>query len=492
MYQIKRFILLCRALSVFAISIAGLGLSAATAATEVTGEEKLERGLSLVRTPVGHGVRAESVVDFGALVPERPASSEAPTAVRLERISTVVPWPRGIVAFGEKVIVLARGRHRSGGGVPTEFDDQGGNLFLLDPQVSEPVIPGETAGEAVRRNGRVLAQATRPPFYPHDFADPPEENTRMTRPYCGLNFDPVSRNIILCAFSGAELDGGRRFRKHATDSLLRFDLRDQQWRIIDQHDPESVPEDALGGAISNEYYPHHDPRENAPPHGWLNGPTGCTVVGRYLYAASKDNHLVVQYDLDEIRENPEAGPPNGRPVLGPHLRFRLPDGDGGIQQRDLEVLGSCTVASDGEHLYVGSRTSSIVYRVPIDEHGDVIPGEPAELIAVFEPWCVERGRSGDMFDMVFDAEGNLYVAMARAGRVWRITPDPAKPFYGNDQSDRPTSAPPFVDLAALTGKRSSAADLAIDDERGWLYICSRNNDVGAGPVDGTVYRVDLP
>lgn len=464
--------------------------------------------------------RGEAVDDFGQYCPphemfrgviHEPAES-------IERLTTRVPWPRGLTFMpdpetgAETLIALARGRHRSGGGVPQDFDDEAGTLFAVDITISEPVMHGETAGPAVQANARVLVRPVAPPFFPFDPTDEtPEQNTLMTRPYCGLDYDPLSGNLIVCAFSGAELDGGRRFRKHATDSLLRFDWRDRTWRIVEQHNHERVPEEELGPVLCNTHYPHHDPAINDPPHGWLNGPTGCVVVGEYLYATSKDNHLVVQYDLGEIRRDPAASPPPSRPVLGPRVRFRLPEprfsptdcnpgeetvfnpgmeslSNGGFAKRTKEVLGAAAVAYSDGWLYVGSRTTSIVYRVPVDEHGNVVPDPVAELIAVFEPWRTDLGRSGNMFDMAFNSRGDLFVSMASSGRVWRITPDPANPFYADDMSDRSPVAEPFLDLTRLTGKRTSAGNIAIDSQDR-LYICTRNNDTGDGPIDGVIYRV---
>jgi hypothetical protein len=448
--------------------------------------------------PVPYGVRSEPVQDFAQYCPPRESFGGVihEPAQSIERITSTVPWPRGLALVQhpdtgeETLIALARGRHRSGGGTPSDFDDKAGTLFIVDINISEPVTPGESASRRTLTNGRVLARPSSPPFFAFDHTtESPYDNVLMTRPYCGLDYDPVSRNLIVCTFAGAELEGGRRFRKHATDSLLRFDLRTSRWSIIEQHDHTIVPEGELDRVISNAYYPHHDPRRNAPPHGWLNGPTGCAVVGDYLYATSKDNHLVVQYDLSEIRNNPNAGPPPSKPVLGPRLRFRIFDQDGNTIKRDKEVLGAASVAAFDGWLYVGSRTTSIVYRVPLDDRGNIKPNPIAELIAVFEPWSIERNRSGNMFDMAFDSRGDLYVSMASNGRVWRITPDPANPFYADDMSDRPTTGEPFVDIPKLTGQRGGAGNIALDS-RDRLYICTRNNDRGAGHIDGTIYRVN--
>lgn len=384
-----------------------------------------------------------------------------------------------------KLVVLTRGRHRSDGGVSHELNDMAGQLVEIDPNVAEPVIHGRPAGHAVRSNGRVLALPTHPPFHAFDHSRPAEQDTLMDRPYCGLDYDPVSRNLIVCCYSGAELDGGKRFRKHATDALLRFDLRDARWRIVEQHDHSVVPAAAMGEVISNDYYPHHDPATNPPPHGWLNGPNGCAVAGDYLYAVGKDNHLVVRYDLAPVRQSPDAPPPDAVAVLGPRVAMRLPGGE----VRDIEVLGACAVAARDGYLYIAYRTSSVVIRLPIADNGAILPGRPAELIAVFEPFNAQAGRSADIFDIELNSKGDLFVSAAREGRIWRLTPDPDRPFYGNDQTPKPTSAPPFVDLAKLLGKKASCGNILIDDQDR-LYICTRSDDIGDSELKGTIYRVD--
>lgn len=427
----------------------------------------------------------EIVPDFNALIPAHDPVLE-PTPIQLERVTAGVPWPRGLVFVDGDLVVLARGRHRGNGGVGQDVEDEAGTLYRIDLSIFEPVVKDQPAGERVRNNATVLARPSNPPFRSYDRADPPEGDTMMTRPYCGLAFDPVSRNLFVCAFAGAELSNPTRFRKHATDAVFRYDLRTSVWSIVEQHDHTVVPAEALGSVIPNTYYPHHDPTTNPPPHGWLNGVNGCAVVGDYLYAVAKDNHVVVAYPLSEIRNNPTAGPPAGRVVISRSVTLKHP---GGQMQTDL--LGTCAVASHGGYLYVGYRTSSVVVRFPIDETGMVLPNSPAELIAVFEPWNRETRRSGDMFDIAFSPSGEMFVSMSRNGRVWRIgKPDPARPFNANDALDRPTTAPPFVDLTPLLGKRLTASNIAVSADN-YLYVCTRANDRGEGNIFGTIYRVKL-
>jgi len=432
--------------------------------------------------------RQERVPDFGRLVPEGDPRPAAERQVVLERVTTAVPWGRGMAMVDGELIVLSRGRHRGEGGVSERIVDHAGTLWRVDVSTSEPVVPGVWAGDAVRSNAEVFAPPTEPPFnlYRHD--GPPEADRRMARPYCALAFDEVSRNLFVCAYAGAELSSG--FRKHATDAVYRYDLRDRRWHVVEQHDPAVVPQSDLGIVVPNQYYPHHDPATNDPPHGWVNGPNGCIGVGDFLYVPAKDNHLLVQYDLGGIRADPAAGPPASRPVLEGRMVLTHPGGE-----EVVDVLGASSVGIHGDWLYLGFRTSSIVARVPLDEGGDVIPGPDGllrgELIAVFEPWSPETGRSGNLYDLDLDASGELFVSMGRSGKIWRITPDPERPFYGNDRSGRPTSAAPFLDLSALAGRPTGCNTIYVDRATGYLYISSRNNDTGAGEIHGTIYRVRI-
>lgn len=444
-------------------------------------------GLS-ARAQVAYPPKQEQISDFGELIPLQGVSLAPPQKPVLERVTTGVPWPRGMALADGQMIVLSRGRHRGDGGVDQRLEDQAGTLWRVDTSVSEPVVPGQWAGEAVRRNATVFAAPTEPPFYLYRQEVPAEEDILMGRPYCALAYDEASRNLFVCGYSGAELPNG--FRKQATDAVYRYDLRDGSWHVVEQHNPGSVPREKLRAAIPNNYYPHHDPELNPPPHGWANGPDGCIAVGNYLYIPAKDNHVIVQYDLDEIRRNPNAPPPSSRVVLRETMILRSPRGE-----RKMEVLGPSAVAAHGDFLYIGFRTSSVVVRVRLDETGDIVR-EPdgmlkGDLIAAFEPWDAEKKRSGNLYDIDMSASGDLFVSMGTEGRVWRVKPDPARPFYGNDQTDRPTTTPPFLDMTALVGRKTGCNNIFVDRDSDFLYVSTRNNDTGEGQIHGTIYRVKL-
>jgi len=353
------------------------------------------------------------------------AASAADSAVSLQRVSTAVPWPRGIVWHEGKLLVLARGVHRSAGGPNPEIADQGGTIFELDPTVFEPVVAGQAPGEAVRANGRVLVRPSEPPFKLWDRIAPAIRDTLTDRPYAGLVKDPVSRSLFVLAFSGIDTAETPYMRKNATDAVHRYDMRSGLWHVVENHDQTAVPAEKLGQWIGNETYPHHDPGANPPPHGLANGPCGGWVVGRYLYVTAKDNSALIQYDLAELQRSGATGPPPARFIFnrsGPH-------DDPFLQTRDhgnMYVEGACAVTAHEGMLYVAFRTTSQVVRFPIDSDGDVVQPIVAEYLAQFDPYEKQGegySRSADIFDMRTDSRGNLYVSCNGQGTIGRRDAD---------------------------------------------------------------------
>lgn len=440
-----------------------------------------DAGWTVGLSPVAYAPKAEIVEDFSLLVP--PATREpAVEKVVVERVTAGVPWPRGLALVDDDLVVLARGRHRNAGGIDPAIPDRCGSLLVVDPDIAEPVVPGAPASDLMRANARVLAEPDGAVLELYDARVPPADSSAVDRPYCTLAYDEVSRNLFVCGFSGVDLPGAK-FRKNASDSIHRFDLRTGRWYPVEKHAHQIVPATDLGYVVPNQYYPHHDPATNAPPHGWLNGPDGCGVAGDYLYAAAKDNHVVARYDLTGIRANPEAGPPPSSIALGSRVRLRGAGGD----VSEIEALGPSAVTAHGGYLYVGYRTSSVVLRFPLDERGALVSPVTSELVAVFEPWNSETKRSANLIDIAFNSRGELFVSCAKEARIWKVgVPDPKSPFYGDDQSERPTTAPPYVDIREWTGTRAGCGNLLFD-ERDRLFFCVGNYDSGS-VLAGAVYR----
>jgi hypothetical protein len=388
----------------------------------------------------------------------------------VERVSTAVPFPRGLVLVDRKLFALCRGRVREYGGVSAEVEDQAGTLYEVDPAVAEPASSLEVS-EAVRRNGRVLALPTDPPFVLWDrSASPPTADRETDRPYCALRWHEGSQSFFICAFSGIdkpELEGESTFSKNLNDGLLRYSRREGSWHVVERHDIEA------GGL-----YPHHDPRSSPPPHGWLNGPDNCLVVGDWLYAVAKDNSVLVRYDLRPLVADPEAGPPPSEHVLG----SRIPLAGGGF--RDCQ--GHSALAWRNGWLYLGFRTTSEIVRIRVDEGGE--PAQPirAELVALFDPYDAATRRSANLTDMDFGPDGALYVISAKPARVHRFAPDPRRV-----HDARTGGEPAWLDLTELTANPKMKAENVLVDDQGRVYVTSGDAYDFQNGAGGVIYRVSV-
>jgi len=399
---------------------------------------------------------------------ERVERGASPDQV-IERVTTAVPFPRGLVMLDDELYVLCRGRVRGAGGVSAKVNDQAGTIYRVNPHATEP-IDQYPIGEAVKNNGAVYARPTDPPFRLWDRdAEPPESDRRTDRPYCGLRYDDATKSFYICAFSGidkAKKPGEVSFSKNLTDAILRYDRRTEKWYEIERHRIEA------GGN-----YPHHDPQDNDPPHGWLNGPDNCLALGDWLYAVSKDNSLLVRYDLREIQNDPDAGPPESTYVLGSEVHFA----DGRVKH----LHGHSMLAFHNGWLYLGARTSSVIVRFRLND--DFTPRQPlvAQRVARLDPYDPKTMRSANLTDMDFDEQGRLYVVSAKPSRVYRFTPDPDDVFDARDGR-----AQPWADIAAATGNKSMKSENVLYHD-GWLYVTSGDGYAWQNGAAGTIYRVQV-
>jgi hypothetical protein len=416
-------------------------------------------------------------------VSERAAAQEEAT---LDRVTTVVPWPRGIVWHEGKLYVLARGVHRSAGGPQPDIPDMAGHIFEVDPNVYEPVVKGQPPGEAVMKNGKVFIEPTTPPFHIWNRQAPATNDMLTDQPYCRLMLDVPSKNFFVVCFAGIDLASkSPTFRKNATDAVHRFNLTTRKWYVVEAHDETKVPAEDQGQWIPNDTFPHHDITKSKPPHGLVNGACGGTIVGKYLYITAKDNTALAQYDLDEIRRSPDAGPPKAR-----YIFYRSgPKDDVFIQTRkhgNMYVEGTCGALAHAGHLYLTFRTTSQLIRVPIDKNGDVIRPVVAEYLAQFDPYDnVQYGGSADIFDIAVNSKGEIFVSCNAKGTAWRVRPDPSKVM----DCTKETKEKPYVNLRKLTDHEKSTCGNMCFDPQDNLYITTGNQDVKDTKVRGAVYRV---
>jgi hypothetical protein len=390
------------------------------------------------------------------------------TAEQVQRISTAVPFPRGLVLLEGKLYVLARGRVREAGGADGTIDDRAGTIYMVDPNVGER-ITSNTVSQKVRYNGTVFAEPTQPPFKLFNRTAWPAFRDRETdRPYCTLRYDPVTRNFFICAFSGIDKvpdPDGSTFSKNTNDAIMRYDTRTKKWYDVERHNLQA------GGN-----YPHHDPASRPPPHGWLNGPDNCVAVGRWLYCAAKDNSLLMAYDLSDIANNPDAPPPQARWVMDHAINIK---GEG-----KQHFFGHSMLAERDGWLYVGYRTSSVIVRFPLDEQG--YPKWPieAELIARFDPYDPKTRKSANLTDMAFGPDGDLYVISAQPSRVYRLRPDSRNVFDG-----RMGKSSPWADMAELTGNPKMKSENVLVDDSGNVYVTSGDAYDFQQGSGGTVYKI---
>lgn len=395
-------------------------------------------------------------------------SSGDPTEFVVERITTKAPFPRGLQLVDGKLYVLCRGRVREYGGVSAEVDDQAGSLYVVDPDVAEVYTGGEP-GAAVRENGTLLALPTAPPFRLWDrTANPPTKDRETDRPYCGLTFHAPTQSFYLCAFSGVDKPDSKdksTFSKNLSDAILRYDLRTSKWYEVERHNIEK------GGL-----YPHHDPARSKPPHGWLNGPDNCLALGDSLYAVSKENSLLVRYDLSALAADPEAGAPPSEFVLGQEVKVQ--------KGETLRLEGHSALGYHGGWLYLATRTSSHVVRLKLDEK--LLPAKPhqLELVGRFDAYDPETKKSTNITDMSIDREGSLYLVSAKPSSIYRFKPDPSAIYDARKGAQKP-----WFSLAQLTGNESMKSENVLVDDHGRVYVTSGDAYTYQGGAGGVVWRV---
>lgn len=424
----------------------------------------------------------------------KPAVVVAPvTEKQVSRVSTAVPFPRGLHLMDGKLYVLARGRVRESGGVDSAIDDRAGTIFAIDPNVSEPIATTEVS-PAVRDNGVVFAEPTDPPFKLFNrAAKTPTADRETDRPYCSLRYDPLTKNFFLCAFSGIDKPEGKAstFSKNTNDGIHRFDTRTKTWHIVEKHNVEA------GGN-----YPHHDPYSRPAPHGWLNGPDNCLAVGNWLYGVAKDNSMMARYDLREIAAKPDAPAPPSEWVLGEEIRVsnlieEMPkDKENKFKSffkknakapaaQSIRLLGHSMLAARDGWLYIGYRTSSVIVRVPLEADGSLKQPIVGELVARFDPYDPSTRKSANLTDMVFGPEGDLYVISAQPSKVYRFRPDPTNIFDG-----RSGQSQAWANLAELTQNPKMKSENVLVDDRGRVFVTSGDAYAYQAGNGGTVYRID--
>ena len=153
----------------------------------------------------------------------------------------------------------------------------------------------------------------------------------------------------------------------------------------------------------------------------------------------------------------------------------------GLGMRSLH--GHSALASRAGWLYVACRTSSVVFRIPLDDRLRPVTPVIAEIVARFDPYDPATGRSANLTDMGFDDAGRLYVVSAQPARIHRFRPGSAHVYDARDGR-----AGPWVDLAAAVGRPDLKSENLLHAD-GWLYVTSGDGYADAAGATGTVFRV---
>jgi hypothetical protein len=198
-------------------------------------------------------------------------------------------------------------------------------------------------------------------------------------------------------------------------------------------------------------------------------------VGDWLYAVSKDNSLLVRYDLRPLVADPEAGAPPSEVVLGSEVT---------VGGKALRIEGHSALGHHGDWLYLATRTSSHVVRLRLDDAKLPVRPLEVELLALFDPYDPETKKSANLTDMTIDRLGNVYVVSAKPARIYRFVPDPLRVLDARGGKEKP-----YIDLASLTGNRGMKTENALVDEQGRVYVTSGDAYAYQGGAGGVVWRV---
>lgn len=403
---------------------------------------------------------------------------------RLQRLSTAVPWPRGITINRKTAYVLARGvPRRSRGPHPFVFD-RAGTIFTVNTAVwewVEPKKPDKPVSKRVRANARVFASPDPKVFKlwgrydKGNQARTPWEDIETDRPYATLVRDADSRNFFICGFSGidnAPQSNKYNFRKNANDAILRFDHRNKTWHEVERHNANMVPKkvrmspDTMWFDEISGYYPN---KSSKLPHGLLNGPDGLLVFGDYLLAVAKDNDMLARYSLDRIRKNPNARHPRSD-VIFKFEKVKT------VNAGRVHIGGYSSLAVHDGMLYLGGRDKNLVVRMPIRDDAE-LDKSAIELVA-------DLGEGAALIDLAFDSSGRLFTSTASLGAIWKIPTAPTRGGVYHAKNHRP-----WFELKRFNVK-GKCTNIAFDsDDR--LYVCTNNDDIGGEEphTAGTVYRI---
>ncbi|UJB73128.1 hypothetical protein HRE53_30930 (plasmid) [Acaryochloris sp. 'Moss Beach'] len=300
-----------------------------------------------------------------------------------------------------------------------------------------------------------------PPFRLWSRQLPRALDIETDRPYAGMVWHKGSQNFIICCFSGIDKPTEEvSFRKNATDAVLRLDQRNGKWFEVERHNAEVVDE-TLRKSLTTSIPNIHFPSAENLPRGWLNGPDGLLVYGDELYVVGKDNHSLIRYDLSMILDDP----------LLENLQSSL------VRKDSKEVLisgnnlplfdGPSSLATDGERLYIGMRTTNVVLAFPLNG-----PFDEAVIVA-------ELPEGSEIIDIALSPSNKLFIS-TKLGKIWNTgIPNLNEPFranFLNSFADLP-GLPDINNFNGTTELPANGSNIVFDTE-GTLYACCNFKDGG--------------
>ena len=390
---------------------------------------------------------------------------------------TPLPWPRGLSFAGDSLYALCRGRPRGAGGPDPNIEDNAGAIFKIPTSGGAPEL---------------AYSPTSPPFKLWNRQLPRQVDIDTDRPYAGMVWHKASQNFFICCFSGIDKPtDSKSFQKNATDAVLRLNQSTSEWFEVERHDATVVPlniRKQVPPNIDNRYFPSSPlspPHRWDLPHGWLNGPDGLLVYGNALYVVGKDNHSLVRYDLSVL---------SGEPSLEhlPSTLLRKDSKEVLIAGRATELFdGPSSLATDGENLYIGMRSTDVVLGFPVNG-----PFKEGFIVA-------ELPEGSEVIDIALSSFGNLFIS-TKKGKIWNCgKPNKDKPFTartpksaspvppdsipefppGSTPQIPPDSIPknPVLFTSISVGRTAqlpgNGSNIVFDSE-GTLYACCNANDGG--------------
>lgn len=92
----------------------------------------------------------------------------------------------------------------------------------------------------------------------------------------------------------------------------------------------------------------------------------------------------------------------------------------------VDLAGHSILAYHDGYLYLGTRTSSHIVRLPMTADGELQTPIVAELLAMLPAYDAKTKKSANLTDMSIGKDGMVYMISATPARCYASRPDPSK------------------------------------------------------------------